>query len=77
MFDRIYYMGGHSRAVWWDVRCFGGWLVIRAGYWDALLWPGVYWSPDGSQRHHGARNVFRRPSAGRGCVCEACKEEAA
>lgn len=78
----VSFMGGHTLEAWWDVRCFGGWLVIKAGDWGrwtakgrrpsprGLRLPRIYWSPNGTPWHHGARNVFRARYVEREeCVC--------
>lgn len=79
--SRIIFMGDHSRKLWWDVRWRGGWLVIHAGRgrWRGLgRWrlrlPSVYWSPNGTPWHHGARSVFRAKYVTRQeCVCTRCR----
>lgn len=65
MSKRIRFMGRVSGNLWWDIECFGGWLVVKAGRFrkgrsgTLLKWPRVYWSPNGTPWHHAARNVFR------------------
>jgi hypothetical protein len=68
----VRFMGGVSGQLWWDIKCFGGWLVVKAGRWKRgkPRLPRVYWSPNGTPWHHGARNVLRARFVEREqCVC--------
>lgn len=71
----IRFMGHHNRTFWWDV-CLGrfGWLVVNAGYFNKPRKPRVYWSPNGTPWHHGARSIFNARFVERQeCVCEQCR----
>lgn len=66
----VRFMGAHHRSWWWDIRTPHGYLVVRAGWIKHPKWPQVYWSPNATPWHHGARNVFRARFVYREqCVC--------
>jgi hypothetical protein len=67
---RVVFMGGLHRRLWWDIELRRGWLVIQAGYFRRPRLPRIYWSPNATPWHHGARNVFRARYVEREeCVC--------
>jgi hypothetical protein len=73
---RIAFMGRgnrsrHGTKLWWDVRLLGGWLVIHAGRSRRPSLPSVYWSPNGTPWHHGARSIFNaKHQVAEPCLCE-------
>ena len=75
---RVRFMGRVNGQLWWDVQMRPhGWLVIHAGRWKRGRpgLPRVYWSPNGTPWHHGARNVLREKKRLKwaDCVCDDCK----
>lgn len=77
----VHYKGTISNSLSWDISLplIGGWLVVDLGRfkWRDRGWwefnPRIYWSRNGTGRHHSARNIFRAPFVNREeCVCDRC-----
>jgi len=73
----ISFMGfGSNPKLWWDVKLPKGWLVIQAGRLRKPALPRIYWSPNATPWHHGARSIFRANRVGHDrdrCVCDECR----